>query len=76
MNILATGATGGFETYALAALKKLVPPDEIFALARSEEKAAQLRENGFSVKIATYNDPTSLEQAFHGIDRLLFVSSR
>lgn len=75
MSILVTGATGGFGTYALAALKKLVPQDEIFALARSEEKAAQLRENGFSVKIATYDDPTSLEQAFHGIDRLLFVSS-
>lgn len=75
MSILVTGATGGFGTYALAALKKLVPQDEIFALARSEEKAAQLKENGFSVKIATYDDPTSLEQAFHGIDRLLFVSS-
>jgi NAD(P)H dehydrogenase (quinone) len=50
MNILATGATGGFETYALAALKKLVPQDEICALARSEEKATRLKENDFSIK--------------------------
>ncbi|HIY58614.1 MAG TPA: NmrA family NAD(P)-binding protein [Candidatus Tetragenococcus pullicola] len=75
MSILVTGATGGFGTYALAALKDLISQDEIFALARSEEKAASLKEKGFSVKIATYDDPKSLEQAFHGIDRLLFVSS-
>ena len=75
MKILVTGATGGFGSYALAKLQKLVPQSEIFALARSEQKAAKLKEAGFSVRIAAYDDPTSLEEAFAGIDRLLFVSS-
>ena len=42
MTILVTGATGGYGSSALEELKTLVPQDEIFALARSEEKAATL----------------------------------
>lgn len=74
MTILVTGATGNYGLAALDELRTLVPQDEIFALARSEEKAATLREKGFQVRIASYDDPESLEKAFAGIDRLLFVS--
>lgn len=75
MTILVTGATGNYGSVALDELKILVPQEDIFALARSEEKAATLRDKGFQVRIATYDDPESLEKAFSGIDRLLFVSS-
>ena len=74
MTILVTGATGGYGSAALEELKTLVPQDEIFALSRNEEKAATLREKGFQVRIASYDDPESLERAFIGINRLLFVS--
>lgn len=75
MNILVTGATGGFGNYALQHLKNLVPQEELFALARDGEKASKLEEQGFSSRIGNYDDFDSLVQAFSGIDSLLFVSS-
>lgn len=74
MNYLITGATGGFGAAALNHLKEIVAAEEIFALARTEEKAQTLKEAGFNVRIGDYSDATSLEKAFAGIDRLLFVS--
>lgn len=74
MKYLVTGATGGYGTYALGFLKALVPISDIAVLARTEEKAAPLKAAGFDVRLVDYSDLTALEQAFTGIDRLLFVS--
>lgn len=74
MTYLVTGATGGFGTAALNALKELVPQSEIFALARNKEKAASLEAAGFNVRIGNYADIDSMKAALEGIDRLLFVS--
>ncbi|KAA4891789.1 SDR family NAD(P)-dependent oxidoreductase, partial [Bacteroides fragilis] len=43
MTYLVTGATGGFGKYAVNYLKELVPNEEIYVLARSEEKGAGLK---------------------------------
>lgn len=74
MNYLVTGATGGYGSAALTSLKELVPPENIFGLARSAEKAQALSAAGFNVRLGDYDDPASLEKAFQGIDRVLFVS--
>lgn len=76
MNYLLTGATGELGTYALGYLKEQVGLDNIVALARTEEKAAALREQGVEVRIADFGDYTSLIPAFKGIDRMFFVSSQ
>lgn len=75
MNILVTGATGNFGGYALKVLQDLVPEDNLYGLARTEEKSAKLKEAGIKVRIGDYTDSASLQKAFEGIDRLLFVSS-
>lgn len=75
MNILVTGATGNFGGYALKVLQDLVPEDNLYGLARTEEKGAKLKEAGIKVRIGDYTDSASLQKAFEGIDRLLFVSS-
>lgn len=75
MNILVTGATGNFGGYALKVLQDLVPEDNLYGLARTEEKGAKLKEAGIKVRIGDYTDSVSLQRAFKGIDRLLFVSS-
>lgn len=75
MNILVTGATGNFGRYALKVLQDLVPEDNLYGLARTEEKGAKLKEAGIKVRIGDYTDSASLQKAFEGIDRLLFVSS-
>ena len=74
MTYLITGATGGLGGYALQSLQQLVPSSQIYALARSEQKAATLKDHGVQVRIGNYDDPASLEAAFAGIDRILFVS--
>lgn len=76
MKYLLTGATGELGSYALRYLKEQVEVNEIVALARTEEKAAKLREQGIEVRIADFSDYASLLEAFNGIDRLLFVSSQ
>lgn len=74
MKYLVTGATGGFGGYALDFLKEMVPISDIYALVRSEEKGADLKEKGFNLRIGDYADTDSMKQALQGIDRLLFVS--
>ncbi|GAP02953.1 nucleoside-diphosphate-sugar epimerase [Fructobacillus pseudoficulneus] len=75
MTILVTGATGAYGHHALEVLKTLVPDQEVFALARTQEKADQLSAEGFQTRIGDYFDQESLNTALKGIDRLLFVSS-
>ena len=76
MKYLLTGATGELGTYALHYLKEQVALTDIVALARTEEKAAQLREQGVEVRMGDFGDYPSLLEAFKGIDRLLFISSQ
>ena len=76
MKYLLTGATGELGTYALHYLKEQVELNEIVVLARTEEKAAKLREQGVEVRIGDFGDYESLLESFSGIDRLLFVSSQ
>lgn len=74
MKYLVTGATGGFGSYALDFLKESVPTADIYALVRSEEKGAALKEAGLNIRIGDYADKDSMKKALEGIDRLLFVS--
>lgn len=74
MKYLVTGATGGFGSYALDFLKESVPTADIYALVRSEEKGAALKEAGLNIRIGDYADKDSMKQALEGIDHLLFVS--
>ena len=74
MKYLVTGATGGFGGYALNFLKESVATADIYALVRSEEKGAALKEAGLNIRIGDYADKDSMKQALEGINRLLFVS--
>ena len=74
MNIMVTGAAGGYGSLALEHLKRFAPNDNIFALVRNNRKKAELEAKGFIVRVADYADINSMVQAFSGIDRLLFVS--
>jgi NAD(P)H dehydrogenase (quinone) len=74
--ILVTGATGHFGNAALQTLlKKGIPASKITALVRDEKKAGDLKNQGITVKTGNYDDYESLEKAFEGVDKLLFISS-
>ena len=71
MTIAITGATGALGRLTIAALKSRLPADQIVALARSPEKAADL---GVTVHAFDYDRPETLEPALAGVDKLLLIS--
>jgi NAD(P)H dehydrogenase (quinone) len=75
MNIVVTGATGHLGRLAVESLlARGVPAERIVAAGRSVEKLKDLADRGVRVARASYDDPESLNKAFAGADRLLFVS--
>ena len=71
MTIAITGATGALGRLTIAALKSRLPADQIVALARSPEKAADL---GVTARVFDYDRPETLEPALAGVDKLLLIS--
>jgi NAD(P)H dehydrogenase (quinone) len=74
-NILVTGATGPLGMGVIANLLSNMAVSNIYALVRSEEKAAPLKELGINIKIGDYDDFDSLLNAFDQIDTLYMVSN-
>ncbi|MDO9187651.1 MAG: SDR family oxidoreductase [Bacteroidia bacterium] len=73
--ILITGATGHLGKATIDfLLQKGISPDNISALARSAEKAEELKAKGINIKIGDYDNYASLAEAFKGVDKLLLVS--
>lgn len=75
MNILVTGASGGYGSAALQYLKKFAPDANLYGLVRDPAKGETLKRQGIQVRIGDYADLNSMRGALKGIDRLLFVSS-
>ncbi|MBB4097070.1 SDR family oxidoreductase [Sphingomonas kyeonggiensis] len=72
MTIAITGATGQLGRLVIDKLKGKLPADQIVALARSPEKAADL---GVAARIFDYDRPETLSAALAGVDTLLLISS-
>jgi NAD(P)H dehydrogenase (quinone) len=73
--ILVTGATGHFGKATINfLLQKGISANNISALIRDLNKAADLKSKGVNLKIGDYDNYASLVQAFKGVDKLLLVS--
>ena len=76
MAIIITGATGQLGGLAVQhLLDKKVPANQIVAVVRNVEKAAPLAALGIEIRHGDYNDGPSLEKAFAGASKILFVPS-
>jgi len=73
--IAITGANGQLGRLVINQLLEKVPAAQIVAVARNPETAADLRALGVNVRKGDYDDPTSLKEAFKGIDKLLLISA-
>ncbi|MEY8881742.1 SDR family oxidoreductase [Donghicola sp. XS_ASV15] len=71
MTIAITGATGQLGRIVINQLKAKVPAEQIVALVRSPEKAADL---GVEVRAFDYDKPETLEPALAGVDKLMLIS--
>ncbi len=74
MTIAVTGATGHLGALTLEALARTRPAASLVAVVRDPAKAAGLTEQGFDVRVASYDDPAALEQALVGVETLVLVS--
>ena len=72
MTIAITGATGQLGRLVIEGLKAQVPAEDIVALVRDPDKAADF---GVAVRAADYDRPDTLETALAGIGTLLLISS-
>ncbi|MFD7897962.1 SDR family oxidoreductase [Streptomyces sp. NPDC059743] len=76
MSIVVTGATGHLGRLVVESLLAAdVPAGEIVAVARSEEKAAALVARGVELRLADYDRPETLADAFGAGDRVLLISA-
>lgn len=75
--ILVTGASGQLGQKViehLVADGKLAKSD-IIAASRSPEKLGEWQKAGLEVRKADFDDASGMEAAFHGVDRLLLIST-
>lgn len=73
--ILITGASGQLGKLVLTELLKTTPADQIAALVRRPEAAAEIEALGVTARMGDYTDPAALSAAMDGIEKLLLISS-
>lgn len=74
MSIVVTGATGHLGRHVVEKLLEKVPADQITAVVRTPEKAADLAERGVRIAVADYNFPETFDGLFSAGDKVLLIS--
>ena len=71
--IVVTGATGQLGQLVVEGLVNQVPVEEIAVVVRDAAKAARFGELGVEVRVADYNKPSTLADAFNEGEKVLLV---
>jgi NAD(P)H dehydrogenase (quinone) len=75
MSFVITGATGHLGRLVVEALlDRGVPAEQIVATGRQVDRLRDLADRGVDVRVADFDDPASLDAAFDGATKVLFVS--
>ncbi|MEU6811013.1 SDR family oxidoreductase [Streptomyces sp. NPDC046831] len=74
MSIVVTGATGHLGRLVVEQLLEKVPADQVTAVVRTPEKAADLAGRGVRLAVADYNAPETFDGLFSAGDKVLLVS--
>lgn len=72
--ILVTGATGHLGTAVIQQLLHKIPASQIAAFVRDETKAVSLIKQGVTIRVGTYDDIESLNNAMQGIETVLLIA--
>lgn len=72
---LVTGVTGNLGSAALRSLLRHVPAPDVRVLVRTDRAASHFAAQGLAAFVADYSDSASLDAAFAGVERVIFVSS-
>ncbi|MFI9175392.1 SDR family oxidoreductase [Streptomyces lincolnensis] len=74
MSIVVTGATGHLGRHVVEQLLEKVPAEQITAVVRNAEKAADFADRGVKIALADYSAPASLDGLFAAGDKVLLIS--
>ncbi|MEU9479115.1 SDR family oxidoreductase [Streptomyces sp. NPDC048191] len=74
MSIVVTGATGHLGRHVVEQLLEKVPAEQITAVVRDEQKAADLVARGVRTAVADYNAPETFDGLFTAGDKVLLIS--
>lgn len=72
--ILVTGATGKLGQSVVQQLLRRTSADRVAALVRDEQKASDLKGQGVSLRVGSYDDVASLDRAMQGVKRVLLIA--
>lgn len=72
--ILITGATGQLGTAVVKNLLEKTSANRIAAFVRDESKASDLKEKGVDIRVGSYDDTASINQAMQGIEKVLLIA--
>lgn len=72
---LVTGASGHLGNEIVNLLLAIVPATNLSVLVRDPSKVEDFRKKGVTIHKGDYNNYDSLVKAFHGTDKLMFISS-
>ncbi|MCZ9339935.1 NAD(P)H-binding protein, partial [Streptomyces sp. TRM76130] len=64
MSIVVTGATGRLGRHVVAQLLEKVPAEQVTAVVRDRERAADFAERGVRIAVADYNAPDTFDGLF------------
>ncbi|WP_431794442.1 NmrA family NAD(P)-binding protein [Bacillus altitudinis] len=75
--IMITGATGKLGGLTIDHLlnSRGISASQIIALVRDKKKAKHLADKGIEIRVGSYDDLSSLNLAFEGVNKLLLISS-
>ncbi len=73
--LIINGVDGNFGGYVATHIEKLAKKEDLILTVPFEAAAEPWREQGYEVRIANFNHPESLEQAFEGGDAVLIISA-
>ncbi|MCC7461607.1 MAG: SDR family oxidoreductase [Gammaproteobacteria bacterium] len=74
MKIAISGASGQFGGVAARRLLERLEPADLILVSRTLERLAEFRRRGCVARRGDFDDPSSLERALAGADRLLLIS--
>lgn len=74
MSIVVTGATGNLGRHVVEQLLEKVPAEQVTAVVRSAEKAADFAGRGVRIAVADYNAPETFDGLFAAGDKVLLIS--
>ncbi|MET7569626.1 NAD(P)H-binding protein [Streptomyces sp. NPDC005492] len=74
MSIVVTGATGHLGRLVVEQLLEKVPADQVTAVVRTPEKAADFADRGAKIVVADYNAPETFDGVFAAGDKVLLIS--